>query len=183
MQGTKAHEGKTGTEEASLSTHPCRSRRFRLRTLLNSSYVAHGSNVTRRQPRILVQKLEFYWSSSLEEPPEGHVYLVAKHLDPKRLFLSKNGSLPPWPNPCPPLPLPSQSSLSSIQILPSRSQAEQNRAQEASASEAEPNRSRAARRDGDPLPVASRRLGCSQFGRLARRGGQNYRSLQGEEFA
>ena len=99
MQGTKAHEGKTGTEEASLSTHPCRSRRLRLRTLLNSSYVAHGSNVTRRQPRILVQKLEFYWSSSLEEPPEGHVYLVAKHLDPKRLFLSKNGSLPPWPNP------------------------------------------------------------------------------------
>ena len=72
---------------------------LRLRTLLNSSYVAHGSNVTRRQPRILVQKLEFYWSSSLEEPPEGHVYLVAKHLDPKRLFLSKNGSLPPWPNP------------------------------------------------------------------------------------
>jgi len=89
------------------------------------------------------------------------------------------------PTLCFPPPLPSQSSLSSTQRLPSRSQAEQNRAQEASASEAEPDRSRAARRDGDPHPppVSSRRLARPQFGRLARRGGQNYRSLQGEEFA
>lgn len=55
-----------------------------------------------------------------------------------------------------------------------------NRAQEASPGEAEPDSSHAPRRDGDPPPVCPRRLARPQFGCLARRGGQNYRSLQGE---
>lgn len=49
---------------------------------------------------------------------------VAKHLDRTDIFLSKNGGLPPWPNPCP-SPLPSKSSLNSTQIFPSRRKPEQ----------------------------------------------------------
>lgn len=81
----------------------------------------------------------------------------------------------------------SLSSSASLQILPEfnadipkQKKTRANRALEASPGEAESNRSRSPRRDGDSPPVSPRRLARPQFGRLARRSGQNYRSLQGE---
>ena len=66
---------------------------------------------------------------------------VAKHLDRTDAFLSKNGGLPPCPNPCP--------SSASLQIqpefnpdIPQQKKTRANRALEASPGEAESNRSR-----------------------------------------
>jgi hypothetical protein len=50
--------------------------------LIITSYVARGCNDQRISHANRAQKLEFYWSSSLEVPCKSHVYWVAKHLDP-----------------------------------------------------------------------------------------------------
>jgi len=144
--------------------------------------MACGPNLSVRWPRNRARMVEFYWSSSLELPLKRHVYLVSRNISTEPTPSSlKTAALPPWPNPnaCLP-PLPSKSQPEFNPDIAQRKKTRANRALEASPGEAESNRSRSQRRDGDSPPVSPRRLARPQFGRLARRSGQNYRSLQGE---